>query len=538
VRLTKTQTAYALLIVCAAARLFLQMAAMPPYAGLDEVYHVARLAFVREEHRNPTTTEPSVPPYLMESIAGAHAQPSASAPRPRSVPVAMPAMGEAGDRWPAIVSARGEHVVVDLPIAPDDLKPYVVRNYEAQQTSLYYSLAAPLVPVRSALFEMRAWRALSLLFALITVVATAEVGRRWLGPIGILGGVILVSLPTWETLVVRAGNDAFACMLAAVAVAISVAGSRRPLPIAAEALAWGLALNAKMYTWPLLIILPVLWRRGRVPKWRPLIVAAVSLVAICLTFAELSSRTNNPLGVVAFDRPGGAVYEAKVSISEIVRVTIASAAWTSGQFNDALRPAAIALYLGPVVLAMIAVIRRRDPSAPRRTGDAGPDGRTLRLRSGQAPALLVLLAFALAQTYNVVACVLANRGGNPIPIGGKEGWYWYVLASVVIPALLAPAMARWRAIAWWLVAWDVVITEGALFHDFAGTASSLHGSMLFRWGPLHAPFTADLDGIGVGPLAAWTTVIRLLHLATFFSLESLLQHMRRNDRNIDIALAS
>jgi hypothetical protein len=337
---------------------------------------------------------------------------------------------------------------------------------------------------------------------------------------------------------VRAGSDAFACMLAAVAVAISVAGSRRPLPIAAEALAWGLALNAKMYTWPLLIILPVLWRRGRVPKWRALIVAAVSLVAICLTFAELSSRTNNPLGVVAFDRPGGAVYEAKISISEIVRVTIASAAWTSGQFNDALRPAAIALYLGPVVLAMIAVLRRRDPSAPRRTGDAGPDGRTLRLRSGQAPALLVLLAFALAQTYNVVACVLANRGGNPIPIGGKEGWYWYVLAPVVIPALLAPVLARWRAVAWWLVAWDVVITEGALFHDFAGTASSLHGSMLFRWGPLHPPFTAHLGGIGVGPLAAWTTVIRLLQLATFFSLESLLQHMRRNDRNIDIALAS
>ncbi|MEA2236020.1 MAG: hypothetical protein QOC81_744, partial [Thermoanaerobaculia bacterium] len=53
--------AYALLIICAAARLLLQMAALPPYAGLDEVYHVARLAFVRAEHRNPTTTEPSIP---------------------------------------------------------------------------------------------------------------------------------------------------------------------------------------------------------------------------------------------------------------------------------------------------------------------------------------------------------------------------------------------------------------------------------------------------------------------------------------------
>ena len=76
-RLTKSQTAYVLLLVCASARLLLQMAAMPPYAGLDEVYHVARLAFVRAEHRNPTTTEVSIPPYLMASIEAAHANRSA-----------------------------------------------------------------------------------------------------------------------------------------------------------------------------------------------------------------------------------------------------------------------------------------------------------------------------------------------------------------------------------------------------------------------------------------------------------------------------
>lgn len=100
-----------------------------------------------------------------------------------------------------------------------------------------------------------------------------------------------------------------------------------------------------------------------------------------------------------------------------------------------------------------------------------------------------------------------------------------------------PVLARWRAAAWWLVAWDVVITEVALFHDFAGTSSVTHGSLLFRWGPLQAPFTAHLAGIGVGPLAGWTTAIRIVHLAAFFSLESLLQRMRLNDRNIDIANA-
>jgi hypothetical protein len=314
-------------------------------------------------------------------------------------------------------------------------------------------------------------------------------------------------------------------MLVAVAVCISVIGSRRPLAIIIEALMWGLALNAKMYTWPLLVILPALWLRQRAPKKRVITVMVISLIAVLLTFAGLSSRTRNPLGVVAFDRPGGIVYDARVSVSEIVRVTIASAAWTSGQFNDALRPVAIAVYLGPIILLLLVAVWRRSATE----------------RGAGSPVFLAVAAlafFALAQGYNVVACVLANRGGNPIPIGGKEGWYWYVVMPIVIPALLVPALARWRIAAWWLVIWDVIITEVALFHDFAGMTSPMHGSILFRWGPLHAPFTVHLGGIGVGPLAAWTTAIRIVHLAAFFSLESLLQRMRRNDRNTDIAGAA
>ncbi|MEA2163128.1 MAG: hypothetical protein QOK37_1255 [Thermoanaerobaculia bacterium] len=534
---TRYKIAYALLIVCAAARLLLQMAAMPPYAGLDEVYHVARLAFVRAEHRNPTSTEASIPPYLMASIAAAHepasSERSASKPAAETAALhswAMPAMGEAGDRWPSIVASRGGRIVADRPLTAADVKPYVVRNYEAQQTSIYYALVAPLAPLRSAIFELKIWRALSVLFALITVIATAEIGRRFLGPIGILGGAVVVSIPTWETLVVRASDDAFACMLAAVAVAISVAAPRRLFMIAAEAIAWGLALNAKMYTWPLLIILPLLWRRQKAAKSRVVAVVAVSVIAIVLTFAELSSRTSNeavqypggsPLGVVALSH-GTPKQEANANIGEIVRVTIASAAWTSGQHNDALRPAAIALYLGPVIIAIIVALRRQNI----------------------APAALTLGAFALAQTYNVIVCVLARRAGSQVPIGGKEGWYWFVLVPILIPTLLVPALARWRFTAWWIVIWDVVITDVALFHDFAGMSSPAHGSMLFRWGPLQLPFTAHLGGIGVGPFAAWTIMIRLAHLAAFFGLESFLQDSTKaplrllNDRNADIARAS
>jgi hypothetical protein len=305
-------------------------------------------------------------------------------------------------------------------------------------------------------------------------------------------------------------------MLAAVAVLITVSAPKRALGIAAEAIVWALALNAKMYTWPLLIVVPILWWRQRASKSRMIAVTIVAAIGVLLTFADLSSRTRNPLGVVAFDRPGGIVYEAKVSIGEIVRVTIASFAWTSGQHNDALRPIAIALYLGPILIAVLVARSSKQP---------------LQL------AAAALLAFALAQAYNVIACVLARHGGNDIPIGGKEGWYWYVLAPIVVPALLVPAVKRWRAIAWWIVIWDVFIIDGALFHDFAGISSPEHPSILFRWGPLHLPFTASLDGIGIGPLAAWTTAIRIVHLIAFFGLESFLQHMRLNDRNADVAAA-
>jgi len=157
-------------------------------------------------------------------------------------------------------------LIVDSPLTTADLKPYLVKKLRsAADQPLLLARRADRAGSQRA-FRAAGGRGLSLLFALITVIATAEIGRRWLGPIGILGGAILVSLPTWETLVLRAGSDAFACMLAAVAVVISVSAPRRPLAIAAETLVWGLAINAKMYTWPLLIILPVLWWRQRASK--------------------------------------------------------------------------------------------------------------------------------------------------------------------------------------------------------------------------------------------------------------------------------
>jgi len=104
---------FALLTIAVTARLLLQIAATPPYAGLDEGYHVARLAFVRSEARNPTMVEPSVPPYMATNLRGDGLLPSSA---------------ELRERWPEVVRARGRRIAVDRPFAASDLKPYVVPS--------------------------------------------------------------------------------------------------------------------------------------------------------------------------------------------------------------------------------------------------------------------------------------------------------------------------------------------------------------------------------------------------------------------------
>ena len=465
---------FALLIVAAGARLLMQSAAMPPYAGLDEAYHVARLSFVRAEGRNPTIREPSIPQYLERSIA--------------DDPRAAPAFCVTGPWWWRVVRAR-RVVVVDQPV---DSK-FISINYEAQQPSLYYSIAARLVPAKSAMLELRAWRLLSVFFALIVVVGTALIGFRFFGPIGILGGAIVVSLPTWETLVVRAGNDAFACAIVTIAIVATVYGK----PVV-EAVAWPLAIAAKLYTWPMLIVLPLFWRSQRAGRRRVIALVIACAIGFALTIADLAHRTRNPLGLFAFDPSG--VRVTSIHFADMLKIWITTLAWTSGPHFDALRPVAIAIYLLPILVAGLLgywVARRSTSETEQLINRA---------------TLLAIAAFALAQIINAAAYARSAQSG--LPAGGKEGWYWYSLAPVAVPFLLT----RFRALAWWLVAWDVLITDVALFHDYAGTTSPGHPTALFRWGPWHLPFTAQLDGIGVGPFVGAIVTLRLIHLAAFSAL--------------------
>ena len=427
------RVAYLLLIATAATRLLIQAAAMPPYAGLDELYHVARLAFVAEEHRNPTASEASVPPDLEATLERKWD--------------AVPSFALLQAEW------RGP-AVRDRAVTP---RPYARPNYEAQQPSLYYSLAAPLARLfpRTVLTQLRVWRLVSVCFALIVIAATATIGERWFGGAGIVAAGLVAFIPTWETLVTRASNDAFACALVAVAVAVSSRAERgipfgggflAPLGMTlAESIFWALAIAAKLYTWPLAIALPFFWRWQRASRWRAIAVVASCAISATLTMTELRARTGTAIGVHLAH--GGAA----LGVVDVIKVTIASAAWTSGEHWDALRPLGIALYAVPIAAAIAFAPRRREL---------------------WALTAALLAAFALAQAVNFAGSAR---------VGGGEGWYWFVLVPVLVPALLAPAVRRFPLVALWIVAWDAVITAH-LFRTWAGELSSKHPSWLFRWG--------------------------------------------------------
>src|SRR5437588_11887646 len=360
---------YALVSLAALARLLLQIAALPPYAGLDEVWHVSRLAFVRAEGRNPDIRENSVPRYIASGTAADPAFPAD--------------FGHIGARWPEVVRARD--VLVDHAV---EIKPYIRPNIEAQQPRLYYSIVARLRPAGlSQLGELRFWRMLSVLFGVIIALATARIGETFFGTRGIVAAALLVSLPTWLTLVTRASNDGFACMWLALALACTFAEAN----VIAEALLWALAVATKLYTWPAMIVL--LFRRRYA-------VLAACAVSVAITVVDLATRTRNPFGVLGFDPAAQAGAPQPIHYSEMVKITLASAVWTSGQHWDALTLRGMLLYAVPV-LAMIVWGACGTGCQPVRRSKSGRFAAADGL--GTRPTYLVAAAigtFALAQVVH------------------------------------------------------------------------------------------------------------------------------------------
>lgn len=496
-RLPKRLLLYSILAVAALSRLLLQCGALPPYAGLDEVYHVARLVFVLQESRNPDIRENSMPLYLAATMS--------------SDPRRMPDFGAVGERWPEIVRTRS--VLIDHQPAEAERRQYVRTNIEAQQPRLYYSImgrAGLLLRVRTQMSELRFWRLTSVVFALWIVLATARLGETLYGTKGIAAAALVVSLPTWLTLIVRASNDALACALLATAIAVTAAGPRRPLTIMCEAAAWTLALAAKLYTWPAFVVAPIFWMRQPASLRRVMAVIGASAVSVVLTIADLASRTHNPLGILAFDPATKMAAAMPIRFFEMVKITLASAAWTSGQHWNALTVPAMFLFIVPVIAMIGFGVMRSSKRWVWQIPFAG------------------LLSFGAAQVVHAAGYIRrARAAGLGLPAAGKEGWFWYSLAPLVVATLFPPTPLP--LLAGWLVGWDVVIHEGALFHDFEGTTSPATPSWLFRWGPLHAPFTADLSRVAVGPFVSQLITLRLIHVAAVTALIAVELLSRRRD---------
>lgn len=472
------------LLVAAFARLAASTFAMPPYAGLDEIYHAARIHFVLNEQRNPTPAEPSVASSFHRSMEF-------------SVQNPLPAFVHLNMVWSAVVGASDEPLDMrrDSPISSE--RSYVTHNYEAQQPSAYYSIASlisRLSSCRTVLCNLRLWRFISLVFALITVAASMAIGYQFHRVPGLCAGALIAFIPTWHTLMLRASNDAIACAALAVGFMLTLRNSRRlALP---EGMAWGIAVATKLLTWPAVALLIFYLWRQRASQRRLLVVGCFVIGAVVITVADLVARTGMLIGLEAFAGPDidGGVARSGIAYLEMVKITIASGIWMSGQHVNALTPIGMTLYAVPLAVVLSLTVLR--------------SSREERIRS-LVPVGIVLLVFAVGQVVHAGAHIRnARLQGAELPLGGKEGWYWFSLASFVVPAVLGmtrSSLGRRAALfaSAWLLLWDAMITVGALWRDYAGLATAASPSRLFRWGP-SPRFSSELfdrlTSVAVGPL--------------------------------------
>jgi hypothetical protein len=449
---------------------------MPPFAGLDELYHVGRVAFTARENRSPTLSEPSLPRYLAESAAG--------------IPGVPPAFGLVGARWPDFVSRAPWP---DPPLSNDDVSTFVAPNYEAQQPALFYAGAARVLrafPDRTRLRELLILRLLA---------AGGALAARSSGRTGLVAATLVAISPTWLTLVARASNDALACGLLALAILLSCRTSRRAGAWLLEGAAWGAAIATKVYVWPLVVLVPFLWRRS--VSWkRALVVGALIIASALLTMRDLSLRTGSAVGAQEFARsvPSTFVHRA-VPLRQLAAVFVSSAIWPGAQHGNAMKPLAMLLYAGPV-LALLSLGLRVSWSA-----------RTRRAVFLSAFAIALFMGAQAVHAYGFLRQAWAS--GEAMPGGGAEGWYLWSLAPVLVLSVGHAVRGLTRHplalgfLVVWLVASDVVVHEGALFRDYAGMTSPRTPSRLFRWGPDPSRSGVPMSLVGAGRPSAWVLIL-------------------------------
>ena len=482
---------------------------MPPYAGLDEGFHVARVSFVAAAGHQPSADEPSVARYFFRSFNALGEGP--------------PSFAMAKEAWPRLLAERPRGWR-DVPLDAAARSDLVAPNYEAQQASLYYALAAPIDRVfgTTQLRELLVLRLLAVPLGAITALATALLAARLWGRAGFLAGLLLVATPTWITLTARAGNDALAGAALATALLLSTRRAESWSSRFGEAASWAVAAAAKLYAWPAALLLPLLWPR-EATRTRRLVVAIAIAASIAATALDLRARTGHLTGKVELRTPG-AVPLSIESLRKIAglpwfdyaKVFAGSAIWTSGPHADFLRPAGVVLFLLPWALLVAAGLAAW-PDLPRRR---------------RALLFAAAAVFAAAEVGQAWGAVRQAVLGHPTAGAGLAGWYlhafdpiWY---GVGLGFAVAASAARGRGglvvVALGLaLAADVWVTEFALFPDFAGLATPEVPGTLFRWGG-GAPWPAlvRLGTVGLALPSPWlAAALRAFETAAFAALTAL-----------------
>ncbi|MHB0972083.1 MAG: hypothetical protein ACYC60_20235, partial [Thermoanaerobaculia bacterium] len=306
-RLSVRHVVMLLLLILAIGRVALQLSVMPAYAGLDELFHVARIAFQAREHRSPSISELSISRDLLAVQ-----------------------LGEPG--FPASFAAHGPRALssssMSRAISATERGDYRHLNYQAQQPSLYYMLAAAvhrIVQPRTLRAELLLLRVMSSVFAVIVIMLIGITASRLVGPSGALAAALLCLTPTWQTLTIRVSNDALVCLL--IAVGVLTAGiDARPASWLIEGSSWSLAIATKLYAGPAMIfgVVAALSRRSWLRVG--LIVGCTSAVGLP-TLMDLGNRTPSVVGLQQYSLAHKAIEGGRVSYIESLKVFVATAAW-------------------------------------------------------------------------------------------------------------------------------------------------------------------------------------------------------------------
>jgi hypothetical protein len=479
---------------------------MPPYAGLDEGFHVARVSFVAAAGRQPSADEPSVARYFFDSFNALGDVP--------------PSFGMVTGQWSRLLDRR-PHGWRDVPLDDAARSALVAANYEAQQASLYYALAAPIDRIfgTTQLRELLLLRLLAVPLGAVTALATALLAARFWGRAGFLAGLLLVATPTWITLTARAGNDALAGAALATALVLSARPAESWPSRIGEAASWAVAAAAKLYAWPAALLLPLLWPREATRTRRLVVVLAIA-ASMAATALDLQARTGHLTGKIELRTPGAVPLSidslrriAALPWFDYAKVFAGSAIWTSGPHADFLRPPGVVLFLLPWALLVGAGLAAWS-DLPRRR---------------RALLLAAAAVFAAAEVGQAWGAIRQAVLGRPTAGAGLAGWYlhafdpiWY---GVGLGFAIAASAARRRgalvAVALVLAfAADFWVTEFALFPDYAGLATPEIPGTLFRWGGGAAwPALVRLGTFGLALPSPWLAVsLRALEAAAFGAL--------------------